>query len=155
MSDKPLARPERERWHKSTMPWMKKCQEWIQILQPLKGTVREYWEQLWGSPVGSVVKNLPAMQETWIYSPGQEDPQEKDMATHSSILAWEVPGTEEPGRLQSTGSHRIGQDWPTEHPHSTWTTLCLYVQQFKRNRPICWLITETRHLTKYFTHWWW
>ena len=53
--------------------------------------------------VAQMVKNLPAMQETWIQSPGLEDPMEKEMATHSSILAWEIPRTEEPERLQSVG----------------------------------------------------
>ena len=56
------------------------------------------------------VKNLPAMLETRVRSPGQEDPLEKGMATHSSILAWEIPWTEEPGGVQSTGSERIGHD---------------------------------------------
>ena len=51
-----------------------------------------------------LVKNLPAMQETWVQSLGCEDPLEKKMATHSSILAWKIPWTEEPGRLQSMGS---------------------------------------------------
>ena len=51
-----------------------------------------------------MVKNLSAMQETWVQSLGQEDPLEKGMATHSSILAWSIPWTEEPGRLQSMGS---------------------------------------------------
>ena len=53
------------------------------------------------------IKNLPAVQETqetWVQSPGQEDPLEKEMATHSNILAWETPWTEEPGELQSVGS---------------------------------------------------
>ena len=50
-----------------------------------------------------MVKNLPAMQETWVLSLHQEDPVEKGMATHSSILAWGIPQTEEPGRLQSNG----------------------------------------------------
>ena len=54
--------------------------------------------------VAQMVKNLPAMQETWVRSLGQEDPLEKGMATHSSILAWRLPQTEEPGRLQSMGS---------------------------------------------------
>ena len=57
-----------------------------------------------GFPGGSVVKNLPIMQETGVQSLGQEDPLEKEMATHSSILAWEIPSTEEHGRLQSMGS---------------------------------------------------
>ena len=56
------------------------------------------------------VKRLPTMQETWVQSPGQEDPLEKEMATHSSILAWRIPQTEEPGGLQSMGSHRVGHD---------------------------------------------
>ena len=56
----------------------------------------------------SLVKNLPSMQEMWIRSWGQEDPLEKEMATHASILAWRIPWTEEPGRLQSTGSPRVG-----------------------------------------------
>ena len=50
-----------------------------------------------------MVKNLPAMQETWVRSLGWEDPLEEDMATHSCILAWRIPWTEEPGGLQSTG----------------------------------------------------
>ena len=55
----------------------------------------------WDFPIAQMVKNLPAMQETWLRSLGQEDPLEKEMATHSSILAWRIPWTEEPGRLQS------------------------------------------------------
>ena len=51
-----------------------------------------------------MVKNLPAVQETWVQTLGREDPLEKEMATHSSILVWEVPWTEEPGGLQSMGS---------------------------------------------------
>ena len=53
--------------------------------------------------VAQLVKNLPAMQETWVQFLGWEDPLEKEMATHSSILAWRIPRTEEPGRLQSMG----------------------------------------------------
>ena len=56
------------------------------------------------------VKNPPANQETWVQSLGREDPLEKRMATHSSILAWRIPWMEEPGRLQSTGSQRAGHD---------------------------------------------
>ena len=57
-----------------------------------------------------MVKNLPAMQGTQVRSLGQEDLLEKEMATHSSILAWEISGTEEPGRLQSMGSQRVGHN---------------------------------------------
>ena len=60
-----------------------------------------------------MVKNLPAMQETWVQFLGGEDPLEKEMATHSSILSWRTPWTEEPGGLQSTGSQRVGHDRAT------------------------------------------
>ena len=63
-----------------------------------------------GFPVGSGVKNLPAMQETRVQFLGWEDLLEKEMATHSSILAWKIPWTEEPGRLQSMGLQRVGHD---------------------------------------------
>ena len=53
-----------------------------------------------------MVKNLPAVQDMWVPSLGQEDPLEKELATHSSILAWEIPWAEEPGRLQSIGSQK-------------------------------------------------
>ena len=56
------------------------------------------------------LKRLPAMQETWVQSLGREDPLEKEMATHSSILAWRIPWTEEPGGLQSMGSQRVTYD---------------------------------------------
>ena len=56
------------------------------------------------------LKRLPAMRETWVRSLGWEDPVEKEIATHSSILAWRIPWTEEPGGLQSTGSQRVGHD---------------------------------------------
>ena len=55
------------------------------------------------------------MQETWVRSPGWEDPLGKGTATYSSILVWRIPWTEEPGRLQSTGSQRVRHDWATEH----------------------------------------
>ena len=57
-----------------------------------------------------MVKNLPAMQETWVQSLGWEDCLEKEMATHSGILAWRILWTEEPGRLQSMGSQKVGHD---------------------------------------------
>ena len=67
-------------------------------------------ERLWylvSSLVAQLVKNLPAMQEMRVQSVGQEDPLEEEMATHSSILAWRIPWTEEPGKLQSMGSQRV------------------------------------------------
>ena len=57
----------------------------------------------WASLAAQMVKNLPAMWETWVPSPSQKDPLEKGMATHSSLLAWRIPWTEEPGGLQSMG----------------------------------------------------
>ena len=57
-----------------------------------------------------MVKHLPTMQETWVQSLGQEDLLEKEMATHSNTLAWKIPWTEEPGRLQSMGSLGVGHD---------------------------------------------
>ena len=60
--------------------------------------------------MAQMVQNLPAMWETRVQSLGQEDPLEKGMATHSSILAWRIPWTEEPGRLQSRGSQRVRHD---------------------------------------------
>ena len=62
------------------------------------------------SLVAQRLKSLPAMQETWVRSLGQEDPLEKEMATHSSILVWRIPWTEELGGLQSTGSKRVGHN---------------------------------------------
>ena len=85
------------------------------------------------------LKCLPAMQETWVGSLGLEDPLEKEMATHSSILAWRIPWTEEPGVLQSTGLQRVGHNWATSHVYTK--LLCLikpwertYKKKTKRRR---------------------
>ena len=64
----------------------------------------------WASLVAQRLKRLPAMWETWVRSLGREDPLEKEMATHSSILAWRIPWTEESGGLQSIGSQRVGHE---------------------------------------------
>ena len=64
----------------------------------------------WASLVTQTVKNPPAMWEIWVQSLGWEDPLEKGMATHSSILAWRIPWTEEPGGLQFMESQRVGHD---------------------------------------------
>ena len=79
------------------------------------------WPDLWvsmgsclhfpGSLVAQMVKNLPTMREIQVRSLGQEDPLETRMATHSNILAWEIPWTEEPGGLQSMGSQRVKHNW--------------------------------------------
>ena len=65
---------------------------------------------LWASLVAQTVKRLSTMQETRVQSLGWEDPLEKEMAIHSSTIAWKIPWTEEPGRLQSMGSPRVGHD---------------------------------------------
>ena len=72
-----------------------------------------------------MVKHLPAMQETWVQSQGWKDPLEKAMAPHSSTLAWKIPWTEEPVRLQSTGLQRVGHDWATSLSLSL--QVCMYV----------------------------
>ena len=71
------------------------------------------------------VRNLPAMQETWVWSLGWQDPPENGMATHSSVLAWRIPWTEEPGDLQAMGSQRVRHGWVTHththtHTHTEW-----------------------------------
>ena len=73
------------------------------------------------SLVAQTVKNLPAIQETQVWSLGREDPLEKGMAIHSNILAWKIPRTEEPGGLQSVGSQRVKHNWAT----NTSTFWCL------------------------------
>ena len=64
----------------------------------------------WTSLVAQMVKHLPTMRETWVQSLGREDLLEKETATHSSILTWKIPWTEEPRKLQSVGSQRVGHD---------------------------------------------
>ena len=70
------------------------------------------------SLMAQMVKNSPAMWETWVPSLGRKDPLEEGMATHSSILAWRIPQTEEPG-LQSMGSQKVGYYWATKHARQT------------------------------------
>ena len=90
------------------------------------------------SLVAQTVKHLPTMWETWVQSLGREDFLEKEMATHSSILAWKIPWTEEPGRLQSMGSQRVGHNWATPlslltvNPH---LRVCFRVPRPKTGRP--------------------
>ena len=87
---------------------------------------------MWASLVAQMVKNLLAMLETRVWSLGWEDPLEEEMATYSSILAWRIPWTEEPGWLQSMGSQKVRHDWVTKpsthtNEHST-HVLCLVIQ---------------------------
>ena len=78
---------------------------------PLKIIILYYWASL----VAQTVKCMPTMRETWVRSLGREDPLEKEMATHSSTLAWKIPWAEEPGRQHSMGSKRAGHNIVTEH----------------------------------------
>ena len=82
---------------------------------------------VWDSLVAQRVKSLPEMQETWVRSLGQEDPLEKKMAIHSSTIAWKVPWTEKPGRLQSMGLKKVRHDWATSLSQSLMTTKILIV----------------------------
>ena len=78
--------------------------------------------------VAQTVKNLPVVRESQVRSLGWEDPLEKEIATHSSILAWKFPCTEEPGGLQSMGSSRVGHDWAINtHSHAIGTCFLSYM----------------------------
>ena len=90
------------------------------------------------SLVAQTVKNLPAMQTTWVWPLGWEDPLEKGMATHSSILAWRIPWTEEPGDLQSMESQRFRHNWLTKYAH-TYIPTYIYKGGGGWNQPIWFL----------------
>ena len=92
------------------------------------------------SLVTQMVKHLPTMRETRVRSLGWEDPLEKEMATHSSTIAWKFPWTEEPGRLQSMGSQRVGHDlahfqvkYIYIHPFATMTSLQASIVKAQRS----------------------
>ena len=91
---------------------------YVQILYILFVFIPRY------SLVAQTVKNLPAMQETQVQSLGREDLLEKEMANHSSILAWRIPRTEKPGGLQSTGSQRVRRDLSDLHFQDTLEPCC-------------------------------
>ena len=76
----------------------------------LQGQIYLLLQVSWTSLVAQTVKHLSTMWETWVRSLGREDPLGKEMAIHSSTIAWKIPWTEEPGRLQSMGSQRVGHD---------------------------------------------
>ena len=80
----------------------------------------------WASLAAQRLKRLPPMRETWVWSLGREDPLEKEMVDHSSILALRIPWTEKPCRLQSTGSQRVGHDWSTSPSPSPSPSQCLF-----------------------------
>ena len=89
------------------------------------------------SLVAQRLKHLPGMQESWVRSLGWADPLEKEMATHSSTLTWRIPWKEEPGRLQSMGSQRVGHDWATSHTHT---------QPQPNHNPFFFLISPFEHV---------
>ena len=108
------------------------------------------------------------MQETWVQSLGWEDPLEEEMATHSSILAWRTPWKEEPGGLQSMGSHRLGHDWAAERSltlllvccslRTTWSWLCTpWILTDLRWRVLIWgrILSRTTPLQFSFLKWTW
>ena len=83
----------------------------VDIIFPIPlSTIKNPGHKIRDLPVAQTIKNLPAMQEMQVRSLGREDSLEKGMATHSSILAWEIPWTEEPGELQSMESQKVGHD---------------------------------------------
>ena len=97
----------------------------------------------WASLVAQTVKNLLAMRETWVQFLGCKDPLEKGTATHSSILAWRIPWTEEPGGLQSIRLQRVGHDWVT-NTYTATTSLCsvsidlsILPKSHERNLTVC------------------
>ena len=98
----------RKRWHSM----------WASAWWPQQKIVNfeNYFKLYWVAPVAQTVKNTPAWWETWVQSLGWEYPIEEGMATHSSILTWRIPWTEEPGEIQSMGLQRVGHDWAT----NTW-----------------------------------
>ena len=101
--------------HSSTLAWKIPWMEEPGGLQSM-GSQRvghDWATSRWASLVAQMVKRLPAMRETQVRSMVWEDPLEKEMATHSSTLAWKIPWTEEPGRLQPMESQRVGHDWAT------------------------------------------
>ena len=112
---------------------------------------RIWW---WASLVAQMVKNLPAVLETWVWSLDWEDPMEESMETHSSILAWRIPWTGEPGGLQSTGSQRVGHDWRlcTAKQRASWWTV-LWVESQNSDPALC-LLTESELFSKLFPGLW-
>ena len=109
--------------HSSTFAWKIPWTEEPGRLQSVGlQRVGHGWET-WTSLVAQTVKRLSTMQETWVPSLGREDPLEKEMAIYSSTLAWKIPWTEEPGRLQSMGSQRVRHDWATSLPLSLYTIM--------------------------------
>ena len=111
-------------WNPSLFPFLMTCS--MKTTSPgeirmLKTDIKTYnWNSKWRalSLVAQMIKHPTAMWETQVWFLGWEDPLEMEMATHSSTLAWKIPWMNEPGRLQSTGSQRVGHNWATSLTHS-------------------------------------
>ena len=99
-------------WMNSTHIWGLNYISPVSFLNDFNKLQSPCW-RAWASLVAQMIKNLPSVQETWVWSLGLEDPLDKGMATHSSILAWRILWREVPGGLQSTGLQRVGHDWVT------------------------------------------
>ena len=97
----------------SKLPYVPRILRVLLLMNGYSIWLKAFSAAFWPSPMAQWVKNLPAMQETrmCIQCLGREVPLEEEMAAHSSILAWKIPWTEEPGGLQPVGSHRVGHDW--------------------------------------------
>ena len=107
---------DREAWHAAvhgvTKSWTR-LSDWTELNAYIMGFLKNGTEE-YIYRATMMVKRLSTMQETQVRALGWEDPLEKEMATHSRTIAWKIPWTEEPGRLQSTGSQRVRHDWVTE-----------------------------------------
>ena len=123
-------------------------------------TTSSTWDFLGAYLVAQSVNKLPAMQETWVQSLGQEDPLEKGMTTHSSILAWRIPWTVEPGGRHTVhGVARVGHNWATKPPHhtTTWEALggvCLCEWKILPAIPVNKGCCSQQGITLWSPQWW-
>ena len=124
--------------------------------------VRQHWEtelnlrrgdSTGASLVAQRLKCLPAMWETWVRSLGQEDPLEKEMATHSSILAWRIPWREEHGRLQSMELQRVGHDFTFTFTFSHWSAQAFTVRGWTSEPGTGLVLSDCRLFCSWFTEW--
>ena len=121
--------------------WHMQCYKAVLPPYRVMKIITENHSCVWVSLGAQTVKNLPAMQDTWVQSLGQEDFLAKGMATHSNILAWRIPRTEDLGGLQSMGSQRVGHHWVT----FTFFHYCL-----KQNCMLLYFIPQSRHCHPHF-----
>ena len=123
-----MQNPKAQGFHCRILPSTLRINKYLyNVLLKKKKECIPFW-CIWASLVAQMVKYLPAMWETRIRFLGREDPLEKEMAIHSSTLAWKIPWMEEPDRLQSMGSQRVGHDWATSLLHFKtlleWAAIC-------------------------------